>query len=395
MIDKVTPEKCTLCGSCVQGCPVQAISIKKKYLDFVYPEINPSLCMHCNKCEKLCPVASGLDESQHALRTPFLAKNRNNDIRKESTSGGAFYALANSILSQGGYVAGAVMDQQFQVHHILSSKTSDIKRMMGSKYANSDMKQVFTEIKEKLLAGGIVLFCGCACQIAGLRSFLTANNLQNFDKVYFMEVICHGVPSQRMLDEYLKVQRKLQKSEIADIRFRDKERGWHSSSVVIHFKNGKKYSEPITVDAFMNGFLSGVTLKEACYDCQFKQYRSGCDFMFGDFWGAEIEVPELDDNLGISAIIANTEKGISLLRQSDIELYSYFVDPIIRYNRNILEATSRNPLRTEFYQYAGKHGYNVAIQKYFWETKGQKLRRRILFFFRKIKHLIQGKETWY
>ena len=60
-------------------------------------------------------------------------------MRMRSSSGGVFYELADQMLRDGGYVCGAVFDEEFHVKHILSNAKEDMLRMMGSKYAQSDV----------------------------------------------------------------------------------------------------------------------------------------------------------------------------------------------------------------------------------------------------------------
>ena len=391
MIDKVSVEQCTLCGSCVNACPVGAISFKKEYLDFCYPEIDASRCVNCNLCEKSCPACQPQKKLSSTEPKAFAGKNPDVSVRKRSTSGGIFYALAQSILKQGGYVCGAVMDEAFHVSHQVSDAPETVEKMLGSKYVQSRTDQVFVEVKKLLDENKPVLFSGCPCQIAGIKAFLN----KEYDNLFPAEVVCHGIPSQKMLNAYLSVQEKRTGAKAKSIAFRAKDLGWHSSAAKVEFENGKTYLEPITVDAYMYGFLGGITLKQSCYNCNFKNYQSGCDLILGDFWGAEAEMPELDDNTGLSAIVAVTQKGVTLLQESGIELHEVGLPTIVKYNKNIVQPTAVNPLRTEFYRYAEEAGYEKAIEKHFWESKIVRFKRITRLRIRRVKHLITGKKTLY
>ena len=172
MIDKVSVQECAICGACINICPVNAISLDKDYLDFRYPQINEDICIHCNQCEKACPILGNKGKPDEGYPVAFAAKSENDPMRMRSSSGGAFYELADQMLRDGGYVCGAVFDDEFHVKHILSNAKEDILRMMGSKYAQSDVGYCYREVKDVLEKGCKVLFSGCPCQVAGLRTFL-------------------------------------------------------------------------------------------------------------------------------------------------------------------------------------------------------------------------------
>lgn len=143
MIDRISVEQCTLCGSCYNACPVDAISFKTPYLDFLYPAIDNSGCVGCDRCEKSCPILADKKEPESGYPIAFAARSRDEEARRKSSSGGVFYELASKILSEGGYVCGAVFDEHFHVKHIVSNTQKDLYRMMGSKYAQSDMGMCF------------------------------------------------------------------------------------------------------------------------------------------------------------------------------------------------------------------------------------------------------------
>ena len=147
MIDKVSVQECAICGACIKACPVDAISMDKVHLDFRYPQIKEDICIHCNQCEKACPILGNKGKPDEGYPVAFAAKSENDPMRMCSSSGGAFYELADQMLRDGGYVCGAVFDDEFHVKHILSNAKEDILRMMGSKYAQSDVGYCYREVK--------------------------------------------------------------------------------------------------------------------------------------------------------------------------------------------------------------------------------------------------------
>lgn len=387
MIDKVSVQNCALCGACFNACPVDAISFSKAYLDFRYPEIDMTRCVHCNQCEKACPVLGSKSKPENGYPIAFASKSNDDSVRLHSSSGGAFFELASQMLRDGGYVCGAVFDESFHVRHIVSNTQEDIFRMMGSKYAQSDVGYCYREIKEKLNAGEKVLFSGCPCQVAGLRTYLG----KSYKDLLLVELICHGIPSDQMLQTYIHMQEKKYGAKLKRMEFRNKAKGWHNSAVRMEFENHRIYSIPYTADAYTIGFLRNISLKSSCYDCHFRNFTAGSDIILGDLWGAEVELPE-DDNKGVSAILVNSGNGMDILDRCNLALTPDNVETIIKYNRNLLCSAAPSPQRSSFYASADTNGLEEAIRQYLEESIIQKLKRQSRYALRCIWHAIRGKE---
>lgn len=385
-MDKVSVQECAICGACINACPVDAISLDKVHLDFRYPQINEDICIHCNRCEKACPILGNKGKPENGYPVAFAAKSENDPMRMRSSSGGAFYELASQMLRDGGYVCGAVFDESFHVRHIVSNSQEDLLRMMGSKYAQSDMGYCYREIQEKLGAGEKVLFSGCPCQVAGLRTYLG----KPYKDLLLVELICHGIPSDHMLQTYIHMQEKKYGAKLIRMEFRNKKRGWHNSSVRMEFGNHRIYSIPYTADAYSIGFLRNITLKSSCYDCRFRNFTAGSDIILGDFWGAEVELPE-DDNKGISAILVNSGKGMDIIDRCNLALTPANVETVIKYNKNLLCSAAPSPQRSSFYASADTNGLEETIRRYLEESTIQKLKRQGRYVLRCIWHTIRGK----
>lgn len=388
MIDKVSVADCTLCGACINACPTDAIRLKKQYLDFCYPDIDADLCINCNKCELSCPILGEKSKPENGFPIAFAAKSKNDEVRIRSSSGGAFYEFADKMLKDGGYACGAVFDEEFHVKHIVSNSKNDVYRMMGSKYAQSDVGYCYREIKEKLIAGEKVLFSGCPCQVAGLRTFLG----KEYRNLLLVELICHGIPSDQMLQTYIHMQEKKYGAKLKRMEFRNKTKGWHNSAVRMEFENGKIYAEPMTIDAFMQGYFRGVSLKESCFSCQFRNFASGSDLTIGDFWGAEIEMSHIDDNKGLSIVISNSQKGTFFLEKTMTSCVPVKMDNILKYNQALVRPFSIGEQRTVFYKYATEKGAEKAIEQFFHEKLLQKIKRKSRFTLRCVWYIVRGKE---
>jgi coenzyme F420-reducing hydrogenase beta subunit len=168
---------------------------------FLVPEVDASKCVNCGKCLKVCPVH---EPSYHHTQSPdCYAVMADDAIRKKSSSGGVFTLLANWMLEQGGVVCGAAYTGDcYGVEHILVEKKDDLDRLRGSKYVQSITGQIYREVKARLDQGTPVLFTGTPCQVAGLHNYLKQKKT-NTENLYLVDLICHGVPSPLVWEQYL------------------------------------------------------------------------------------------------------------------------------------------------------------------------------------------------
>lgn len=323
MINIKNKQDCCGCSACAQRCPKQCIAMAEDEEGFLYPKVDISKCIDCHLCENVCPVIN-----QDEPRTPlnvYAAKNQNDQIRLDSSSGGIFTILAEQVINAGGVVFGACWDEEWNVKHDYAECLDNLSKFRSSKYLQSIIGDNYLKAEQFLKSGRTVLFTGTPCQIAGLKHFLR----KDYDNLLAVEVICHSVPSsgiwQRYLEERLQTLR-WSKSDIKHISFRNKKTGWKGYSFVIENKNGNVFSELGSKNAFMRGFLADLYTRPSCQACPAKRLKSGSDITLGDFWGIDSLMPEIDDDKGVSAIIVNTEKGIKALHSVNDLIPSSWVD---------------------------------------------------------------------
>ena len=307
MIQLMKKADCCGCGACDQVCPKNCISMVADSEGFLYPRVDEKVCVNCGLCEKVCPIINRQSVSSETVAA-YAGYTPDDELRQVSSSGGLFSVLARTIMKQGGAVAGAAFDEDFSVRHVLVEKQEDLRRLRGSKYVQSRMEDTYIRVRQLLKQGRPVLFTGVACQVAGLRTFLG----KEYDNLYTVDVLCHGVPSPKVWQKYLAEQERRYSAKTVDVSFRHKRMGWKSFSMVLDFDNQKQYQETLNLDPYMRLFLANICLRPSCHSCRFKDFPRPADLTIGDAWGIGKHMPELDDDRGTSVVLVNSPKGRQL-----------------------------------------------------------------------------------
>ena len=315
MLGLASYNKCTGCSACINICPMKCLIMKADEYGFLYPSLqHPNLCVKCGMCGKVCPVSSNKKKCEKEETTKaYAVYSKDVSLREASTSGGAFAELALEILKNGGAVYGAAYDNQFYISHIYIEKVEDLNWLCGAKYAQSDLGYSFREIKEKLELGQQILFVGTPCQVAGLKAFLQ----KDFEGLYTVDFVCHGVPSPAIWKNYVEYRAKIDNAGQLPkkINLRSKHTGWshYQYSNVYQYYNGVTYSAKGGTDLYMRLFVGDYINRNSCAKCRFKGYNRISDITLGDFWGIWDIAPEMDDNRGTSLVLVHSEKGENLV----------------------------------------------------------------------------------
>ena len=299
---------CCGCGACANACPAACIQMSADNEGFLYPIVDASACINCGKCDKVCPIQQ--DKPKNLPQpTAYAARNRTDETRKTSSSGGIFSLLAEYVLAQNGVVFGAVFNEDFSVSHVAIDREEDIPLLRGSKYAQSNLGDCFKQAKKFLEDGRLVLFTGTACQVTALLSFLQ----KPYPNLITQDLICHGTPSPAVWKEYLNYRSHLAGSKIAEVSFRKKLNGKKGTHFYMRFENGAEYvKSPHGSDDYMKWFLYNKCLRPACHHCKFKGLRKS-DITLADFWGIGAVAPAINDGNGVSLLLVNTPKGEEIL----------------------------------------------------------------------------------
>jgi acetyltransferase-like isoleucine patch superfamily enzyme/coenzyme F420-reducing hydrogenase beta subunit len=309
MIEITNKINCCGCNACGDVCTQNAVAFKTDKEGFWYPVFNKESCNNCGLCERVCPIINADKLKKNDLSEPvcFAAQHKNLESLFDSTSGSAFSAFAEKIYKDGGYVGGAVFNDDFSVRQFISNDKDDLSILRNTKYVQSNSEGFYIQVKNLLKEGNKVLVCGLPCQMAALRSFLR----KDYDNLIIVDVICLGINSPKILPAYLKWQEQKHKSKIVYYKAKNKELGWRQLTTKIVFENGEVEYDKRDTNYFTVGFIgTHAFARPSCYDCKFKGFPRIADITIGDFWGAEKYAgKELDHDLGTSVVIVNSSKG--------------------------------------------------------------------------------------
>ena len=355
----VLKHKCTNCMACYNICPSGAIEMKEDKDGFVYPFINEEKCTHCGLCTKKCPALNleQTKEISERLETPLAYGGyiKDEEIREKSSSGGVFSILSKYVLDKGGYVCGARFTRGGICEHVIVDNWEDLAPLRGSKYVQSNINNCYKEIKNLLEQDKYVLFTGTPCQVAGLYAVLG----KDYKKLITVDLLCHGVPSQKVFREYLNEITDGREQEVENFEFRNKRDGWRKP--IIKFRIDNSYYYYYYWDtAYIKGFLNNLTIRKSCTDCRFNRLPRQGDFTIGDFWDIDALNKTLDDTKGTSIIFANSTKAVDIFNNINNEFQKceeFTFDSVKKYNM-LQKKSYTHPNRAYFIEKYTKGEYS-------------------------------------
>lgn len=352
---------CTQCRACEAVCPKKCISFVEGKDGFLLPIIEDSFCIKCGLCVKSCHQLNPILKKRPLLC--YAAWSKEDQIRRSSSSGGAFSEIARYICNRGGVVVGAVMDRDLKVHHSFAESMDQIAPMRGSKYVQSDLNGVFAQIKHILNEGRLVLFTGTPCQVAGLYSFLK----KDYENLLTCDLVCHGVPSQKSFDNYCS-KINLNLADTAEFRFRYTE-GWgfqmgvhpYSESAHVRWRNispRKSY--------YLRAFTRGLMFNEACYSCHYATIERVGDITMADYWGIGANKPFTHSTKnGVSLLLVNSEKARCVLNECKmLYIEERPLNEAVQGNYNLCHSSIRPKKRDTYISDASFMSINELSGKY-------------------------------
>ena len=311
MIQLAEKKDCCGCSACRQVCPEACIRMEEDAEGFLYPVVDAEACIDCGLCEETCPfIAFGEPRRPQQV---YAVKSLEEPVRASSSSGGVFPLFVRQTLAEGGVVFGARFNSDWEVETGWTDRDDDARKFYGSKYVQSAPGDAYRQAEAFLKAGRPVLFSGTPCQVAGLKGYLA----KDYENLFTVDFICHGVPSPGVWRSYLKelCGRHLActQASVGEIAFRDKFYGWKKFGLKVScVRGGKNYPfrMPLHLNAYLRGFLNDLYLRPSCHACAVRGLKSGSDVTLGDYWGCSDRFPGFDDDRGVSAVLLHTKQGV-------------------------------------------------------------------------------------
>lgn len=395
MIDIKKKEDCTGCNACYDACPKDAISLTTDIEGFWYPVVDKSRCIDCGICDRTCPVINieKLKKNEFVKPVCYAAIHKNIEVRFGSTSGGIFSALAEQMYAEGGYVGGAIYDEDFTVRHYISNSPDDLLRLRQSKYSQSHTEGIFEEVKRLLSAGEKVLICGTPCQMAGLRAYLK----KDYENLIIVDFICKSITSPKFYSKYLDYWERKEGSKLISFKFKDKELGWRHLVKRFDFQNGKSvYVRSTDRDLYSTAYHGNIASRPSCYDCKFKGMPRLADITIADFWGIDHydDLKVLDDDAGTSEILINNSKGQAFFDKikKRITVLPAKLEQMVPYNYGIYHSQLVPSIdRKTFWEDIDNLPIEEVVPKYLqWHgEQGSKIKRDIKRFLRPLYNCLR------
>ena len=358
-------QNCSSCAACANVCARNAVSMQLDAEGFYRPVIDAEKCVQCGACERICPWNKPVENPNVADVSPktVAAYAKDESVRLQSSSGGIFTVLAERILDDGGVVFGVAQTAPTRFGHVVVENKADLAKLRGSKYVQADVGLVYREVRGLLKAGRKVLFSGTPCQVAGLYAVL--GNAASADLIT-VDIVCHGTPSVKVFEKYVREMEKTDNSALDLINFRDKTEGWSGYALLHRFGSGKSVSVHHNRSKYMRLFLSRICQNDSCVECRYRKLPRIADITLGDYWGISKYHPEMNDDKGTSVVLLNTEHGKALFESVADKVFQCDsnVENAIAGNPCIVRSSTPHPKRFEFFANLDKFSLDQLIKMY-------------------------------
>lgn len=354
-------QNCSGCGACAQSCALGAIKMKKDEEGFLYPLTDSDKCVRCGRCVSVCPFSS--ENKNEQAQEFFAAKSKEKSVVSGSSSGGAFFEISKAFCSENYALFGAEMTDDLKVCHRFATDFSEISKFQKSKYVQSNTGDSFKKAKEFLDGGTKVLFSGTPCQIAGFKNFLG----KDYDNLITVDIVCHGVPPQELFDKYLDELSEKLGEKIISFTFRNKKnfnkKNTNQKTVLIKTESGREIVREVLQCEYLAAFHEAMFYRPSCGECPFAELRRTGDITLGDFWGADKFFGGFDDGKGVSLVIANTDRGKSLLEKTDMDFIVSDAETASANNAQLKRPAAPNKNRNKFFELIKTHGFCESVRE--------------------------------
>ena len=358
---------CCGCGACAGICPKNAISMKEKG-DGIYPVLDESLCIGCGKCENVCGLKNLSPEEKEKPKF-YIGYGPEPKRNEKSASGGVFASLAGTVLQKGGVVYGAALDLtdgKTDCRHVRIAREEDLHRIQNSKYVQSHTDGIFKDVKADLLNGKTVLFSGTSCQVSSLKKYLKGISA---GELITVDLICHGVPSHKLLDDYTEYLSDCYGGTVTDFSFRTKKiRNRYTPYTILFRVSGKEIAIPLRDSAYYRLYMSFAGYRASCYDCKFASADKPADITLGDYFireskSADIQKRNPDEAEYFSCIIVHSKTGGRYLDEAGIICHEIAGEDAVSDHANLQSASLPAPIGEKMLSIY-THGGFAGLQKY-------------------------------
>ena len=351
-------ELCTGCGVCADACPNNCITIQYDSFGFLKSNIDSEKCVNCKICTTVCPANHPNNENE--IFEAYKARRRESSLLLESSSGGIASLISETVIKDGGVVAGCAFDDNLVLRHSIEDKLSELEKFKGSKYVQSYVVGIYKTLKEKLNSGKTAVFIGTPCQVSALKNYLG----KDYENLITQDIIYHGVPSDKLWHSYIESLEKPIAS--GNVSFRNKQNGWKNYSLYIPLENGERIIQSAHDNPFTKAFHNNLSLRKSCYGCHFKHKTRQSDITLADFWGIKFVLPDMNDDKGTSLVVVNSKKGAKVFEsvKDNMRIRQVDFNTAVSYNTSMYRSSPRPENREAFLESVNTMGFRAAAKKY-------------------------------
>lgn len=391
MIEIKEKTECCGCKACYNICPKNCIEMRADEEGFLYPHVRKKECIHCNICEEVCPILNHIEKETNPEQAAVIVQNKDQEICRQSTAGGAFTAIAEFVLDKGGIVFGVEMQPDYIVRHTSVETKDQLIKFRNSKYVQSDVGNTYVLAKKQLDSGRIVCFSGTPCQIEGLRHYLK----KDYENLILVDVVCRAVPSPGVWKKYIAMEIQ-QHGDMQSIRFRDKSLGYQYSTMELKDNRGNVYRGGIESQPWLRMFFSGMIIRPSCTACKFRGRYRNSDFTIWDCFNVYSIDKNFNEDIGTTRMLIHTKKGRQIFEQikSSFKYKNLEADAAVNGVQEMIESPKAHQRRNEFYADIEKLSIPELLNKYYPVTINIKLKKNVRLLLNRygldktIKHIL-------
>lgn len=333
-----------------------------------------------------------MSKEESKTQAAYIIQNKDTDVLKQSTAGGAFTPIAEYILRKGGIVFGVEMSENYEIHHTSVEKVDELYKYRNSKYVQSKVGDTYKRVKQELTGNRLVCFSGTPCQIEGLRCYLQ----KDYENLILVDVVCRAVPSPGVWRKYIEMEIK-EHGDMASIRFRDKSLGYQYSTMELKTKDGKIVRGGIESQPWLRMFFSGMIIRPSCTECKFRSRYRNSDFTIWDCFNIHSVDKNFDENAGTTRILIHTEKGKKIFSEIN-DNFKYREIPsnqAVAGVQEMVTSPSAHQRKREFFKDYQSDSMDVLLKKYFPITAKTKFKKQLRLILNKfgldntVKHILK------